>query len=618
MQDFQNKQLHEAILNIGEVCGIEGTKIHVIVNKNKNASDLFYEGSIVKNVSVGSFVEIRKGFISIIGKVDGERLSEEKVQKIEPGGSYQLINYNKRILTLSLIGYIDFDKRFYGGIKELPLLGDYVFILTESKIHQIHNFKNNRVGKVVKIASTASENIPIDLPVDGIFNGHIAIFGNTGSGKSNTLASLYKNLFQEYTASSDFDRRCKFIIFDFNGEYSEPDCIKNGKTVFKLSTHGSSGQKIPLRFADFFDVETLSILVEATDKTQKPFIRRSLWLMNSVTSATSKNEYLIKIIKNRVKDVLSMANKDSAYKVLDYLTEVIRPFVTDEVFSHLRDKIEFHSSTSTFKVLGEGTYFNSSPSEIENTKLFIAASEVTYDKLKEMDAVAQFLIFLHLQLIDDLLKYRAQNDHVYPVVNRTLSKQASIKSTFEISEQSDLWSNSNLVVIDLSAVNLDMRKTIPLLLAKKVYGEHKNSATQKSLNIIIDEAHNILSKSSFRETEDWKDYRLETFEEIIKEGRKFGVFLTISSQRPSDISDTIISQAHNYFIHQLVNDRDLLMVKTAVSYIDKISEESIPSLPVGVCIFSGVATAMPIKLKIHELDDRHKPNSKTLKFSEIA
>jgi DNA helicase HerA-like ATPase len=59
--------------------------------------------------------------------------------------------------------------------------------------------------------------------------------------------------------------------------------------------------------------------------------------------------------------------------------------------------------------------------------------------------------------------------------------------------------------------------------------------------IIIDEAHNILSTESFREAESWKDYRLETFEEIIKEGRMFGVFVTIASQRPNDISPVLVS-----------------------------------------------------------------------------
>src|SRR5678815_555996 len=100
-----------------------------------------------------------------------------------------------------------------------------------------------------------------------------------------------------------------------------------------------------------------------------------------------------------------------------------------------------------------------------------------------------------------------------------------------------------------------MRKTIPLLLSKMVYREHKQADDDCTLTIIIDEAHNILSSESFREAESWKDYRLETFEEIIKEGRKFGVFVTIASQRPNDISPTITSQAHNYFIHRLINQR---------------------------------------------------------------
>ena len=107
------------------------------------------------------------------------------------------------------------------------------------------------------------------------------------------------------------------------------------------------------------------------------------------------------------------------------------------------------------------------------------------------------------------------------------------------------------------------------------------------------------------------------FEEIIKEGRKFGVFITIASQRPNDISETIISQAHNYFIHQLINQRDLLTIGSSVSYIDKITEESIPTLSIGTCIFSGIATPMPLKIRINELPDSQKPDSHTIKFHNL-
>jgi hypothetical protein len=100
---------------------------------------------------------------------------------------------------------------------------------------------------------------------------------------------------------------------------------------------------------------------------------------------------------------------------------------------------------------------------------------------------------------------------------------------------------------------------------KKVENDDNNY-----LNLIVDEAHNILSEQSERESEHWRDYRLETFEEIMKEGRKFGVFLTIASQRPADISPTIISQLHNYFVHRLINNEDIRAVEKTISYLDKV------------------------------------------------
>ena len=93
--------------------------------------------------------------------------------------------------------------------------------------------------------------------------------------------------------------------------------------------------------------------------------------------------------------------------------------------------------------------------------------------------------------------------------------------------------------------------------------------------------------------------------------------MTIASQRPNDISDTIISQAHNYFIHQLINERDLQTIGNTISYIDKITEEAIPTLPIGSCIFSGITTPMPIRISIDELPDNKKPDSSTIKFEKL-
>ena len=84
--------IRDSILRVGEVSGIEGRKVFISVDKNKNVSDLFFNGEVIKNVSVGSYIEIRKGFLSLIGKADGEKLSEEKFFKPDDNRYQELDN----------------------------------------------------------------------------------------------------------------------------------------------------------------------------------------------------------------------------------------------------------------------------------------------------------------------------------------------------------------------------------------------------------------------------------------------------------------------------------------------------------------------------------------------
>ena len=128
-------------------------------------------------------------------------------------------------------------------------------------------------------------------------------------------------------------------------------------------------------------------------------------------------------------------------------------------------------------------------------------------------------------------------------------------------------------------------------------------------HLIIDEAHNILSEQSKREDQAWKDYRLEVFEEIIKEGRKFGFYVTLSSQRPADISQTIMSQLHNYFIHRLVNDNDLLMISNTISSLDSVSKKQIPTLAAGQCVITGTSYDLPVLVQVSRLSKEAAPNS---------
>lgn len=617
--------MRDEILRVGIVSEVSGRMVTVKVDENKNLSQIFFDGEILRNIAVDSFIEIRKGFLSLIGKVDGERIEEEPIGYETHG--YDKVDKNRRYLTVSLIGYIGLNQKFTAGTKELPLIGNEAYIVTKDQIHLIHNLVTDDKFKI-SIAKS-DEEFDIEFPIDALFNGHIAIFGNTGSGKSNTLASLYQGLVDQLQQINpdNYKKNTRFIIFDFNGEYIGDACITDKKKVYSLSTRKDSGDKLPMAESNLIDLEMLSILSDATPKTQKPFLKRALdfykQIFNPDRSEEEINSHFRNILRKRIEKILGMSDKINADTLIDYVTQILPESDEDGNQVNIREGLNWHNNQKEFylKVEQETFFLKSRPEKIKDTTMY---KHVECFKFEE-DRLSNFIKFLYLQLITDLLSNRSQNDHIAPLISRLNSRKDDIERVFDTTTSESIWEGHNFIVINLNDVNLEMKKTLPLLICKRIYADHKDSLkekigepkSKKSLTIIIDEAHNILSTESSREAESWKDYRLETFEEIIKEGRKFGVFVTISSQRPSDISPTITSQAHNYFIHRLINKHDLAMISSAVSYIDRITEESIPTLPTGTCIFSGVAGQRPIKVHISELAEDFKPKSQTLKFKDL-
>ncbi|CDH20687.1 conserved hypothetical protein [Xenorhabdus bovienii str. kraussei Quebec] len=593
----------EAILRVGEVHEVSGRSIVILVDKNKNLSDLFFHGKLLKNVSVGSYIEIKKGFLSMIGKIESEKIIEDKIATTERKD----VNRYRRYLTVSLSGYIDRKGRFIGGTRELPLIGNEVFIVTEEIIQLIHQISCDE-NFSLNFSCTDLENIDIFLPVNGLINSHIAIFGNTGSGKSNTLAALYQHSYAELKCkiTEGFESKCRFLLFDFNGEYTNDNCITPDKIVYNLTTLNNNGDKIPLPKEVLLELEMLSVLSDATDKTQKPFLKRVLDFYWHVNGNDNIEFYFRNILSKTIKETLFSSDKIRTDTIIDFFRQLF-----DEPEDLISD-IEFHSYQGKWKKIDTKKFIDKE-SDIEVTNIFSYARNFKFKN----DLLDDFICFMYLQMIKEILSNRSNPEHVSPVINRLNSNKKDIRKIFDTSGNTEFWGKSNFIVVNLNMVNLTMKKTLPLLLSKWAYNNKKNQSQPSTLSIIIDEAHNILSNTSYRESENWKDYRLETFEEIIKEGRKFGVFITLSSQRPNDISPTIISQAHNYFIHRLINQKDLLAIEKAVSYIDRVMEESIPTLPTGTCIFSGVVCSMPLKLRITELDEKNKPRSQTISFDEL-
>jgi len=611
---MNNQQiLDDSIFKVGEVLSVDGRKVKIKVDKTKNNSHIMYKGELLKNTSVGSYVKIIKGYTRIIGKVEGEFVEEDKVYSSKDYTTEaSKINRN---LIVSMLGFFDGEK-FKRGIKELPLVFNECFLLDNQEFEQVHDFieKDDEPLEIGVLSLEKGQKIQVG--VNSLFASHIGIFGNTGSGKSYSLAKLYNVLFKKYQEEDKFIQNAKFVLIDFNGEYSHEKTIIENKYIYNLSTKQETtlgSNKIPLKEKDLLDIELISILANATDKTQKPFISRTLSFINKIKKDDNPLTYFRNTLKSNIKKVLKMADKEKAYMLVDYLTLIINKENSDSLI----ETLGWHNSLKYFYKLPSTSNGQVSDSDIEETDLYKNVDSYEFPN----NVVSKLIDFLYLQIFYDIYNDKAQNEHIAPAINKLKSKQKDIEKVFDTSTQKDsiFDSTKNFLTINLNDVNIEIKKTIPMLVVKKLYEEQKEKYKQSNtsyLNIIIDEAHNILSHNSNRESETWKDYRLETFEEIIKEGRKFGVFLTIASQRPSDISSTIISQLHNYFLHRLINNKDIEAVEKTISYLDKVSFEALPILPTGSCIFAGLAAQVPVMVDIGKINDVHEPKSDTIKLTK--
>ncbi len=609
-QNTEEYIVNNSIFRIGQVISVEGQTVKVRVDKGKNTSSILYKGSIIQNIAVGGYIKIKKGFAEMIGKIEGEYITEDK----DYSKSKYKSNKDKisRVLIIKILGFLE-DGRFERGIRELPLIDNKCFLLKKDEFDEIHNFVKGSDQPIYIGKLEYDDGQKVEFGINSLFASHIGIFGNTGSGKSYTLAKLYRELFKKFKNTSSFIENAKFFIIDFNGEYSGEKTIVPGKKVYNLSTRKrfediSQDEKIPLSENDLTDLELISILSDATEKTQRPFISRALSLYRKVNAGNDPAEHFRNILRERIRTTLKMSNKDKAFTLVDYLTIII----AGDGSAGLIDSIEWNNKNSHYMPRG-GYPRELSDIEIEETDLYSWANDYTFPD----DILSKVIHFLYIQLIYDVYNDKAQNEHIAPAVNKLKSKKNDIKKVLNTQGNIPIFPEGvNIVVLNLNETNLEVKKTLPLLFCKKLYGEQKmNFVNQrnKSLHLIIDEAHNILSKESFREEESWKDYRLETFEEVIKEGRKFGTFLTIASQRPSDISPTIISQLHNYFLHRLINNNDLMAIERTIAYLDKVSADSIPNLSTGTCIVAGLLAQIPIVIRVNEISDKaNQPVSQTI------
>lgn len=568
--------------SVGRIVEVKG--LNVRARLNELLPPYLIENGMYENApKINGFLKTKVGLDTIICQVVGE-VSEFKNGKVD-----------SHLLDLQVKGYID-KNTFIQGLRMLPIVSAEIELLDQVDFTYIYNDGSKFVIPIGNDLFDIGKNIQVNI--NNLAPSHIGVFGNTGSGKSNTLARLlleYEKVIEEVQTN-----RGKFIIFDINNEYSKDAiCPEDKKKIYKLRTRSNSGDKIPLNLSTLTE-DNFIVLMNASEKTQVPAIKNAYkWTFADEENRREKSYYL-----ERIKSMILNGKRYLFFSMRLHLKDYLKKV----------GKFRYNSTTGDFY------YFKST-----GTKVYVNQdSFTTYLNRIDLDfpesGLDRFIFELYFAVAHEN-ENGVQLDFMMPLISRANKLIGDFNKVFDFSVADDskniIFDNKNVCVIQLGDVNKDMKEIVPSLIANKIFDllaekKDKKDEIVQIINIVVDEAHNLLydvsgQSSSHRNV-------LEVFEKIVKEGRKFGCFLMLSSQRPSDISQTIISQLHNYFIHKLVNPSDIARIRKAVAYLDETSLDFLTVLAPGECIVSGTAFQMPNFVYVHQVNEGNRPQSENVKL----
>ncbi|HEE9035377.1 ATP-binding protein [Bacillus thuringiensis] len=616
---------------LGVITSVEGDVSHVGMYSMSNDAEFIWYGEILTGPKIGAYLTINQNEIKIIATVSNEKVIDQQnsIKSTEFDNRYSKNSIN-RIISLKTKGVIAAGN-FQVTSQYVPMIGNEVSLTSINELKIIYGIETDE--PTIKIGKSILENQPIQLSINKFFASHIGIFGNTGSGKSNTLHKLYLELFR-----SDFYeqiiQKSQFFVIDFNGEYSSSEIdvatgkgvfgvVNEDKEIFEINTRNSEdGRKLPVKRKYLFDADILSILFDARPATQVPFLRSAIAKFNEKLLET--NFCFGLYATGTLKKILTSGNSTNQDSLQDWIDTAKKYLLDKSLFSKL-DQIKQHSNGS-YNISFESIWFNSGSNECIAQEILessgiraISDSLTTYFKSIEITPLNQLKIFLDFQRVHRTAWGKVNREHLNPLFSRINSSFQSLEKVIEVKDTAiDDYKMIN--IISLVHSNQEITRLIPMLLSKMIYDEQKSLVSGNSVNqtkhLIIDEAHNILNSDYKNNGDDWQDYRLSVFEEIIKEGRKFGFYLTLSSQRPADISPTILSQTHNYLIHRLVNEKDLRMLENSMPTLDKSSYQMISCLGQGEAIITGNAMHVPVFVKIDK-EKSLRPASDDIKLTNL-
>lgn len=565
---------------LGNIIGIEGNTVYLRLNA---------ELTDIKNI-INLYVNMKDDDIQIVGEI---------------------IEINEQVATINLIGEI-VDKRFVFGVMRKPSFSSEVSLISKENIGKIIGIPNYQDHKDLYFGtSPIYPEIQVGVNINNFFSNHFAIFGSTGSGKSCGVARILQNLFEK---KDSIAYRASIFIFDAYGEYHNAFSELNKKNpninfkTYTTNLHFSETEilKIPLWL---LDVDDIALLLGSERHSQLPIIEKALKL---VTIFGQDEELVLKhkndIIARALLDILSSGRppvqiRDQIVSVLTHYhtrelnleTEVFQPGYTRP----LKQLLVIDSSGKIREIELITSFIESFLTD--NLELSLPDGSFAYS-LKDLQDAFEFALISEGVLKSDriyddsnVLKIRLNslvnsNYSVYFDYPEYITKSQYIKNLLTAHN----GKKAQIINFNINYIDDRLAKTITKIYSKLLFNYAKEMERRATLpfHIILEEAHRYVQNDN-----DINLLGYNIFDRITKEGRKYGVLLGLISQRPSELSETTLSQCGNFLIFKMLHPRDVSYIKEMLPSITNEVIKNLRILQPGVCMAFGIGFNVPVMIK---------------------
>ena len=519
---------------------------------------------------------------------------------------------DKDIVKARLLGEI-IDGKLIGGTIRKPSLDASIRVIEQSEIPMIVG--EDKDGYMRFGVSPFYNDFPVYLDVNSFFSNHFAIFGNTGSGKSCGVTRLFQNMFHDKRL---FPYKSNMFLFDSSGEYynafSNLNTIDPNYHYRFFSTNEAEGKGEKIRVPIWLlNVSDLALLLQATNHSQLPIIERMLKLalifsQTDVDATKYKNHLIAKAImtilytnetspnkRNEIFSILASCstpqfNLEAPVQGIGYTRKFRECFLIDSQgqFSESVLLTEYVSSFikseyDSYEPKG-GVFY--SLDTLEKALNFTLISEGWLRNENTYGDAVTLKVRLHSLIIGDYAKYFDVKEYV-PLETYLSSLLLNNGRKYQI------------INMNFDDVDDDFAKVLTKIFSRLIFEFAKGLKDRASIpfHIIVEEAHRYIQNDTDRFLIGYN-----IFERIAKEGRKYAVLLGLISQRPVELSDTVISQCSSFLIFKMNHPTDVDYIRKMVPNISDEIIEKQKTLQAGTCLGFGMAFKIPLICKLEMPD----------------